>query len=192
MSGAQKGYEVVGIDHSLGAVLAARRVAIQVGITPHFVVGDGRFLPFRDEEFDVVFSYSVLQHLSKENARRCLDSMARTLRPGGDSLVQMPNFLGIRSLWNQARRGFREAVEFEVHYWSLPDLRRSFTQRLGPTDFFIDCFFGLGLQASDLGVMTGLARRATIVSEWLKLIARFIPLKLFADSVWVQSKKKPS
>ena len=31
-----------------------------------FVVGDARFLPFRSGSFDYVWSYSVLQHFSRE------------------------------------------------------------------------------------------------------------------------------
>ena len=33
--------------------------------------------------------------------------------------ARLPNWLGIRSLYHQVRRGFREAEKFEVRYWSL-------------------------------------------------------------------------
>jgi uncharacterized protein YbaR (Trm112 family)/SAM-dependent methyltransferase len=42
ITAAQKGYRSVGIDPSLDAVLAARRIARQLGVEPDFVVGDAR------------------------------------------------------------------------------------------------------------------------------------------------------
>ena len=56
-----------------------------------FVVGDGRHLPFRNETFDVVFSYSVLQHLSRGNVQRALSEMRRVLTSGGRAVVEMPH-----------------------------------------------------------------------------------------------------
>lgn len=45
------------------------------------VVGDGRCLPFRDRSFDVVFSNSVIEHISTtEDQRRFADEIRRTGR----------------------------------------------------------------------------------------------------------------
>ncbi len=65
LAAAKRGFEVVGLDPSLGALMAARRVAGALDIRSRYVCGDARFLPFRDVSFDAVFSYSVLQHLSE-------------------------------------------------------------------------------------------------------------------------------
>src|SRR5262245_42705245 len=46
IAAARKGYEVVGVDPSLGAVLAAQRVASQLGVKTRFICADARFLPF--------------------------------------------------------------------------------------------------------------------------------------------------
>jgi SAM-dependent methyltransferase len=43
----RKGYSPVGLDPSLGAVLAARRIADSLGLAFYGVVGDARILPFR-------------------------------------------------------------------------------------------------------------------------------------------------
>jgi SAM-dependent methyltransferase len=83
IAAARKGYRVAGIDPSLGAVLAARRVARSMGLDILYVVGDARYLPFRNTLFDQVFSYSVLQHLAKSDVERVLDDVARVLKPGG-------------------------------------------------------------------------------------------------------------
>src|SRR2546427_192307 len=59
------GYEPVGIDPSLESIRAASRVARRLGVQAHYVVADARRLPFPDDLFDVVFSYSVFQHFAK-------------------------------------------------------------------------------------------------------------------------------
>src|SRR5208282_1749811 len=101
VAAAQSGYRAVGIDPSLKGIRAARRVAQQLGIRIPYLVADGRYLPFRDSVFDQVFSYSVLQHLSKENARSVLAEVHRVLDQGGQSLIQMPNVFGVRCLYHQ-------------------------------------------------------------------------------------------
>jgi SAM-dependent methyltransferase len=64
IAAARKGYRAIGVDPNLRAVLAARRVARQMGIAVEFIVGDGRHLPFSRASIDRVFSYSVLQHFT--------------------------------------------------------------------------------------------------------------------------------
>ena len=64
-----KNYKCVGLDPSLGAVLAGKRIADKLGININFVVGDARYLPFNSSAFNQVFSYSVIQHFSKSDAK---------------------------------------------------------------------------------------------------------------------------
>src|SRR6185437_13321322 len=94
ISAARNGYSVVGLDPSLGAVLAARRIARDFKMDVKYVVGDGRFLPFRDGVFDCVYSYSVVQHFSKEDTFQTLNECARILRTEGVAKVQMANACG--------------------------------------------------------------------------------------------------
>ena len=107
IAAARKGYRVVGIDPSLGAVMAARRVARQLGLQIDYLVADGRHLPFPDNSLDTIFSYSVLQHFDRADALRAIGEVGRALRPNGSCLVQMAHVLGVRSLYGQLRRGFR-------------------------------------------------------------------------------------
>lgn len=188
IAAARKGYDVVGIDPSLGGVMAARRVAGQLGLPIRYLVADARFLPFPQASFDVVFSYSVLQHFSRTNVRSALTSMARVLRPGGRLKVQMAHAIGVRSLQQQLRRGFREPKDFEVRYWRLGDLERTFQELVGPTRLSADCYFGLGLQGADAPLMPWRPRMAIRASELLRRASATLPFMVHAaDSVYVDS-----
>lgn len=188
IAAARKGYTVIGIDPSLGAVMAARRVAKQLGHSIRYIVADARYLPFRESSYNTVFSYSVLQHFSKENVRIVLSEVARVLKPYGTSLIQMPNILGVRCLYHQAKRGFREAHDFEVRYWTLPELKSLFTNKIGNSSLSVDCYFGLGLQKADLELMSPNLRLLLNSSEFLRAISLKIGiLKYLADSVYIKS-----
>ncbi len=106
IAAAKKGYCVIGMDPSLGAVAAARRVAKQCNVNANFVVGDARYLPFQKDVFDIAYSYSVIQHFSKQDARKTFVEIGRALKSDGTALIQMPTVFGLRCLYNQIRRGF--------------------------------------------------------------------------------------
>ncbi len=190
IAAAQTGYSVVGIDPQLGAIMAARRVSRQLGLSIKYIVADARYLPFAENSFDRVFSYSVLQHLSKENVETAVTEIARVLKPEGISLVQMPTPFGIRTLQTQVRRRFRPAYGFEVRFWTIPSLKKLFSQ-IGKTKISVDCYFGTGLQKSDSHLMPAKFKIVLSVSEILRKISRFVrPLVYVADSVYVHSTKR--
>jgi SAM-dependent methyltransferase/uncharacterized protein YbaR (Trm112 family) len=190
-SAARAGYRVVGIDPSLKSIRAANRVARQLGISAYFIVADGRYLPFRDESFEQIFSYSTLQHLSKENTATVLSEIQRALCLGGHSLVQMPNVFGMRCLYHEVRRGFREARDFEVRYWKPRELLRTFTERIGPSNLSVDGYFSLNPQASDLRFLPLHFRTLVLASEGLSRISKIVPmLANVADSLYVSSEKR--
>lgn len=186
----RKGFSVVGIDPSLGAVLAAKRVVGQMGLNVRLICGDARFLPLQNDSFDWVFSYSVLQHFSKGNTRKCLGQVNRVLKPGGKSLIQMPNGFGIRCLQHQITRGFRQAKNFEVRYWRPAELLREFGNCIGESELSADCFFGLGIQTTDKHLMSRSKKHIIDASEWLRSLSEKQPwLKFMADSVYIRSAK---
>ncbi len=187
-SALRKGYAAVGIDPSLTAILAARNVFRQLGLNPLLVVGDARRLPFRDDSFSVVFSYSVIQHFSKDNARMALAEVGRVLKQPGTSLIQMPNALGVRSLYHQVRRGFKLENDFDVRYWKLSELKQAFDACIGPSTVSVDGYFGLGIQPSDMRFFTPRHRIVVRASELLRKASERIGwMRNFADSVYIKS-----
>lgn len=191
LSAASHGFTPIGIDPSFKAIQAARRVAAQLKIEAYYLVADARHLPFAAGKFDVVFSYSVLQHFAKYVCKKVLRETKRVLKASGYSMIEMLNSYGLRNFYNVARRGFREARNFEVRYWSPTELKKVFSELIGPTQIQIDGFFSANIQKSDLALLGWQYRFVIQASEFLKRHALKWPfLRNWADSVYLQSSKK--
>lgn len=190
IAAARKGYHAIGLDPALRHVLAAQRVARQLGVPCNFVVADARYLPFAPRSLDVTFSYSVLQHFSKPDVRQALGSIAEALKPGGTCFIQMPNGYGVRSLYHQARRRFRAPENFDVRYWTPDELASTFAQAIGPASLSIDGFFGLGIQPSDVNMLPPRFQAVVHASEALRRAAERAPwLQNVADSLYVTARR---
>ena len=188
IAAAKKGYLTVGLDPSLGAIMAARRVAAQLGLPLRFVVGDARYLPFKNHSVETVFSYSVIQHFSYLDAERAIREASRVLAAKGTCLIQLPNTFGIRCLYHQAKRRFRAPRGFEVRYWTPRRMKQIFSHSFRVQSVSADCFFGIGLQAADITMMTVFRRIVIHSSEFAKILSKRVPiLARLADSIWIRS-----
>ena len=191
IAAARLGYRPVGIDPSLKSIRAAIRVSRQLGIDAAYAVADGRYLPFRDESFDQVFSYSLLQHLSKENTLSSLSEIRRTIHLAARALVQMPNVFGVRCLYHQICRGFREAQDFEVRYWTPAELLSAFRETIGPAQLSVDGYFSLNVQPSDIHLLPRRYRALVQASEFLRGISERVPIMAkFADSLYITARRR--
>ena len=192
ISAARAGYTPVGLDPQLSAALAARRVAHQFGTACAFVVGDARALPFSDAAFTWVFSYSVIQHFSKPDARSTLRQVHRVLAPGGECLIQMPNRWGLRSLQRQWRRRGQPVGVFDVRYWTRAELAETFESLIGPTTISVDGFFGLGIQPADIDLLPMHFKLVVVCSEVLRHLSTRPGLRWLvnvADSLSVHARR---
>src|SRR5262249_38035916 len=72
IAAAGSGYSPVGVDVHLDAVQAANRIAPRIGTEGGFVCAEVDALPFLDSSADVVFSYSVLQHVERRKVASTL------------------------------------------------------------------------------------------------------------------------
>ena len=87
------------------------------------VIGDGCYLPFRDRSFDVVFSNSVIEHISTaEQQRRFAQEIRRT---GRGYWVQTPDRRFpvephlVTPFLHWLPRGARSAIARRFTFWSL-------------------------------------------------------------------------
>jgi SAM-dependent methyltransferase/uncharacterized protein YbaR (Trm112 family) len=191
VSAARKGWKVVGIDPSLGAILAAKRAFSGLGLELAFVCGDARFMPFKAHIFQCVFSYSVIQHFSETDAEIAVGELGRVLRRGGFAKIQMAHKGGLRSTYSRTRRDYLNGGPFRVRYWSLTAMRDVFEKKIGPSTLMAEAFGGLGLLAEDQKYVSTKATVLIAVSMLLKKLSVFIrPLVRLSDSVYIVSTKR--
>lgn len=191
VSAARKGWKTVGLDPSLGAVLAAKRAFSSKGFELAFVCGDARFLPFRSNLFDCVFSYSVIQHFSENDAELAVKEIGRVLSQGGIAKIQMAHKGGLRSTYSRTRPDYLDSGQFRVRYWSLASLRSAFSRNIGSTTIVAEGFGGLGLLNEDKHLLSRKTKFIILLSTLLKKLSSHVSLLIsFADSVYVISRKE--
>ena len=105
VSAARKGWKVIGIDPSLGAIMAAKRAFRSMKLDIWFVCGDARFLPFKADVFRCAFSYSVIQHFSETDAEIAIAELGRVLSQGGLAKIQLAHEGGLWSTYVRTRHG---------------------------------------------------------------------------------------
>lgn len=193
IAGALAGHTMVAMDIHLESLLVAREIAQR--LVPHnmplFVLGDARSLPFKTVSLENVFSYSVIQHFSRENAALILSETGRVLRAGGKAVVQMPNAGGLKA--RMTGKSANEAGEqFDVRYYSIENLLDLFKQHIGPSEWLVDCFLGLNVHAKDVALLPLSKKPVVYAAEMLKALSWAIPpFARLSDSVWVQARKSP-
>ena len=86
----RQGAEACGVDYSADALQLARQGA---GTEPgHYQRADARYLPFRNESFDLALMLDIVEHLYPAELAAALVDVRRVLKPGGTLIVHtMPN-----------------------------------------------------------------------------------------------------
>ena len=80
---------------------------------------------------------------------------------------------------------------FEVRYWTPKELMETFETKFGATSMTTDCYFGLGIQASDVDLLPTHYKMVVYSSEILRKLSGVIkPLTKVADSVYLESKNQ--
>jgi SAM-dependent methyltransferase len=190
IAAARLGYQPVGMDPGLESILPARRIARQLGVEARFIVGDARYIPFRSDRFDVVYSYGVLQHFAPADAKLALAEAARVAAPRATVMIQMAARYGLLSILQQARRGFRLARGFEVRYWMPSEIAAAFRSLIGPTTLSADGYFTLNPQPSDLDLFPFHFRQIVRASEAMRALSDRMPTLIrIADSIFATATK---
>lgn len=192
IAAARTGFHPIGLDLHIDALAAAGRVSRQLGVRGDFLCSGVAELPLVSRSVDCVFSYSVLQHIEKTVVLRSFREIARVLKPGGTCILQLPNKIGLVSIAQQSRRGFREARpgSFEMRYWSHAEIRRSL-EAAGLRDVRIraDGFFSQNPQLADLDLLSMAGKALVLASYTGRKIAKALPvLTRAADSLRIEAR----
>lgn len=123
-----------GLDIEHGRTVEARRLGAET------VCGAGEGLPFAGEQFDLVLSHEVLEHVGDDRA--CIREIVRVLKPGGRLVLFVPNRgypfethgvywrgtyrFGNIPLVNYLPRAWRDRLAPHVRVYSARDLGRLF------------------------------------------------------------------
>jgi SAM-dependent methyltransferase len=86
---AEQGAQTWGIDLSPPIVEKARRNFLLTQQTLACATSDVRGIPFRDAEFDAVYSMGTVEHF--DETEQALAEIFRVLRPGGTAIIGVPN-----------------------------------------------------------------------------------------------------
>jgi len=92
----QGNHKVIGIDVSFKMIQVTSKKLKEKGYnTLNFVLGDGEFLPFKEETFDITNCIEVLRHLPQpyKTIWRVFRELRRVISQDGDILVNLPNIL---------------------------------------------------------------------------------------------------
>lgn len=83
--------DVYGVEPSSEEYEIIKLKCIENNIDPgNFFKAYGESLPFKDNTFEYIHCFTVLEHVS--NVEKCIDEMIRVLNPGGKIIINTPNY----------------------------------------------------------------------------------------------------
>lgn len=83
------GERIVGIDTSVTGISLAQSRVDKASV--ELAVGSASVLPFKENTFDVVTLFEVIEHISAEQARSAIEEISRVLREKGKLIITTPN-----------------------------------------------------------------------------------------------------
>lgn len=109
-----KAYESVGIDIWKNGIRHCHR---EYGKKNSFLVASGNSLPFKNDSFDLVVSFQVIEHIHPNAVLNYLEEIERILKYGGILIVSTPNkrlrLLPFQKPWNPDHKREYDAEELE-------------------------------------------------------------------------------
>ena len=192
LAGANAGFLPVGLELKLEAARVARDLLKREGKRGFVVVADAGKPPFAPESFNVIWSFSVLQHLHRKRVRACLERCAELLKRGGLLAIELPTKFGIRN------RFIRHAQEKEeddwdswvVRYYTRQEVDEVVGSKFKETEVRPHAFGGIGYLPADIKYVPWRFRALVLISETFRKLSTAFPfLSKWADSWYVYARK---
>ena len=115
----KKDIEYYGIDTSKEMIKHLKEKAKELGIEKNIKIkiGDAEKMSFKDESFDIVYSFHLLWHLEKEEQEKIIKEMLRVCK--GIIIFDM---LNKNFVWTKIRKFFRKETK-EIYKLSIKDIK---------------------------------------------------------------------
>lgn len=187
---AKKGYIPVGIDLRQEFCVTARQTLAQQGFSGYTLVADLKNLPFKPNVFDLVWSFSVIQHTHQKRLLACLQHIYRILKPNGFTKLEFPNKNGIRNKRGPARKFAAEAADYNswcVRYYTPDEYKTMMQPVFGNFKYTVHSLLGIGILKEDLRYVSFKNKLIVLLSLFGTGLSKLLPfLKRYADSIYVE------
>jgi len=170
---AEQDYQVVGVDLAPKAIAVAKKYAQKNNIKNcNFIEGDIRNLKIKDNYFDYIFSFGVLEHF--HNPKVILDEFKRVLKVGGKIFISVPN--------KYSSHSFTRAILKIIGRWDL-GYECSYSQKS-----LNKLFKKSGLKVLRSGLMPGIELFGRGISI-IPLVGNFLFQLLSRISFYIESRQ---
>lgn len=121
---AEKGFDSYGIDYIEIAIEEAKQKALEKGVSVNFQAMNVLMLEFRDNFFDVVLDWSVLDHIKPKDWDTYVSDISRILKSGGYLILTE---FGANDEWvTDKRKNFFESKSHYDHYFRMDEIEKLF------------------------------------------------------------------
>ncbi len=194
IAGANRGYTPIGVDIRLEFCETALNVMKDFNKTGYVVAGDLENLPFKENVFDLIWSFSVIQHTHYQRFINCLQGINKVLTPEGFTYLEFPNRNGLRNKMGMVQKNESEKDNYDswaVRYYTIDEYREIFDTYLSGFSYCTHSFLGLGVLKEDLKYVTLKNKIMCLASLLLSKTTKVFPkLTEYADSLYIYANKK--
>ncbi len=194
VAGSNKGYIPIGIDLRLEFCETARKVLTDLGKNGYTVVADLENIPFQDNLFSLVWSFSVIQHTHYNRLINCLGHINRILTSEGFTKLEFPNKKGIRNRLSNVKFSESRKNDYNswcVRYYTPDEYKDIFNTYLDNFSYTNHSFLGIGVLKEDLKYVSLKNKLLCSASLLGSALTSIIPsLRNYSDSIYISSTKK--
>ena len=194
VSANKKGLVPVGIDLRLEFCKASLETLKNDNIEGYVVVADLEEIPFQNSIFDVVWSFSVIQHTHINRLKSCLKHINRILTNTGFTKLEFPNSNGVHNRIKNVKESNKTKEDYNswcVRYYSINEYKKIFNSILSIFKVQNHSFLGIGVLKEDLKYVSLINKIKCATSLFLSQLTKLLPFMMnFSDSLYITAKKK--
>lgn len=125
---AMRKYDVTGVDISGFAITELDNARLRRNMQISLAAADVCHLPFRDDTFDAVVAFGLLQHLLAEQRSAAISEFGRVLVPGGTLVIEVLGMEDMRMGGREVENStFLRSTGTVYHYFDLCEIRDIFS-----------------------------------------------------------------